>query len=180
MKPDQHIDGELSSRFSKMGFLSALLIVYLHSGGAADGEVVGGSLHHMISVFCRVAIPWFFYAAGFFLAAHIGEDGWYKREVIKRVKTLLIPFWIWSSIICIIWVLIAASIRLTGYQYHGMNAFEWITPIGLLRVLGIDPLHNIPTMWFLRTLFLFVCLSPIIYRGGGIVCPIVFSFLYGI
>ena len=94
MKLNRHIDGELSSRFSKMGFLSALLIVYLHSGCAADREVVGATLHHIISVFCRVAIPWFFYAAGFFLASHIGEDGWYKREVVKRVRTLLIPFWI--------------------------------------------------------------------------------------
>ena len=175
MKLEQRIDEDLSSRFAKMGFLSAVCIVYLHTGCASDGEVVGGVLHHMIETFCRVAIPWFFYAAGFFLAGHIGENGWYKKEVFKRFKTLLVPFWIWSSIICIIWVLIAVVIRLIGYQYHGMNAFEWITPTGILRVLGIDPLHNVPTMWFLRTLFLLVCLSPIVYRGGGLF--VLFSFL---
>ena len=166
MKLDKYMDEEGSSRFAKMGILSALCIVYLHTGCAADGEVVGGVLHHMIETFCRVAIPWFFYAAGFFLAGHIGENGWYKKEVLKRVKTLLVPFWIWSGIICLFWVLIAVAIRITGYKYSGINAFEWITPKGSLTVVGLNPLSNIPTMWFLRTLFLLVCLSPVIYRGG--------------
>lgn len=165
MRLDKYIDKECSSRFAKMGFLSAVCIVYLHAGSAVDGDVFG-VLHHMIRTFCRVAIPWFFYAAGFFLAGHIGENDWYKKEVLKRVRTLLVPFWIWSGIICLFWVLIAVAIRLTGYRYNGTDAFEWITPKGLLTIVGLNPLSNIPTMWFLRTLFLFVFLSPVIYRGG--------------
>ena len=179
MKLDGYIDKDCSARFSKMGFLSAMCIVYLHTGCAADGEVVGSSLHRMIETFCRVAIPWFFYAAGFFLAGRIGENGWYKKEVLKRVKTLLIPFWIWSGIICLFWVLIAVAIRLTGYNYNGINAFEWITPKGLLTVVGLNPLGNIPTMWFLRSLFLFVFLSPVIYRGRALFVFVAFlSYAY--
>jgi len=174
VKLDKYIDEECSSRFAKMGFLSAVCIVYLHTGSAADGESVGSVLHYMIRTFCRVAIPWFFYAAGFFLAGHIGENGWYKKEVLKRVRTLCIPFWIWSVIICLFWVLIAVAIRLTGYKYNGINAFEWITPRGWLIVLGLNPLDNIPTMWFLRTLFLLVCLAPAIHRGGLLFVVIAF------
>ena len=141
------------------------MIVYLHTGhtGPYDaGWVV--VVHKVLDALCRVAIPWFFFAAGFFLARHIGEEGWWKREVRKRIGTLLIPFWFWGVVIWIVYVGIAFLIKRTGVAYNGVDSMEWFSVLGIMRVAGLDPFGNMPTMWFMRTLFLFVCMAPLIAR----------------
>ena len=146
------ISESLSRHFATMSFVSALLIVYLHTGSSVNNEVLGSFLHKLLNNLCRIAIPWFFFASGFFLAGHIGEVGWWLKEVRKRVRTLAVPFWIWSSIICLFWILMAVIIRATGYSYSGIDAFQWLSLRGVFIVTGIDLQANIPTMWFLKAL----------------------------
>ena len=156
------IDANLSRTFATMSFVCACMIVYLHTGhtGPYDaGWVV--VVHKVLDALCRVAIPWFFFAAGFFLARHIGEEGWWKREVRKRIGTLLIPFWFWGVVIWIVYVGIAFLIKRTGVAYNGVDSMEWFSVLGIMRVAGLDPFGNMPTMWFMRTLFLFVCMEDL-------------------
>ena len=165
MKERTKISADTSRTFATMSFVSACMIVYLHTGqvGPYDSAWVR-LLHEVLNALCRVAIPWFFFAAGFFLARHIGEDGWWKREVLKRIRTLLIPFWFWGAVIWSVHILVAFLIKRIGVVYHGTDAMEWLSWGGIVCVAGLDPHGNVPTMWFIRTLFLFVCLSPLIAK----------------
>lgn len=167
--PDKQIDADLSKTFATMSFVCSCMVVYLHTGHAvARDGVVLVVLHRILHTLCGVAIPWFFLASGFFLSKHIGEDDWWRTAVKKRVKTLLIPFWIWGVLIWSVYVVIALLIKHFGAQYQGVDALEWLSARGISRVLGIDPFGNMPTMWFLRTLFIFVCLAPLIVRFNRI------------
>lgn len=106
-----NISAERSKNFAVMSFVCAVLIVYLHTGCAAKNEIALGLLHKTISSLCRIAIPWFFFASGFFLAKHIGEKGWWHNAIRKRIRTLLVPFWIWGAAIFLVHVLIALLIK---------------------------------------------------------------------
>ena len=162
------LDIELSRTFAKMGFVSAAMIVYLHTGSAVKGESCW-ILHNILHSVCSVAIPWFFFAAGFFLALRIGEQDWYLKAVVKRIRTLLVPFWIWGSIIFCFYCAVALIIKHYGYDFHGKDYLDCISVRGLLRVAGLDYAGNMPTMWFLRTLFIFVVLSPLLYKSRKII-----------
>ena len=58
-----NISAERSKSFAIMSFVCAVLIVYLHTGSAAQDEIVLGFLHKTIASLCRIAIPWFFFAS---------------------------------------------------------------------------------------------------------------------
>ena len=159
------ITPELSRRFAVMSFVSAILIVALHSLSADRAGVVVRCVHSLImGGLCQTAVPWFFFAAGFFLAGHIGEANWWWTGVRKRVRTLLVPFWIWSFALCSISILFAIAVRIVGYDYGGVDGLQWLSLKGLVRVLGLDYYDTMPTMWFLRTLFCLVIVSPILCR----------------
>lgn len=159
------ISPTLSKRFATMSFVCAIFIVALHSISADRAGTIVRCVHEFFSGgIYLTAIPWFFFAAGFFLAGHIGESRWWSREVLKRVKTLLVPFWFWSAVIFAVNVAFAALIHLYGYRYGGEDALSWLSVNGLLRVIGLDFLEKMPTMWFLRTLFVFVVISPLLVR----------------
>lgn len=142
------MDSDTSNKMANMGFLCAIFIVLLHSG-------CGG--------ITSVAVPYFFLAAGYFLAGHIGEEGWWRREVCKRVRSLLVPMWIWGAVSIMIELLLQWGIRLTGYDYQGESlSFLY----RLLKSLGVLFTVNMGVLWFVRMLFILVVISPLL-RGGG-------------
>ena len=171
------IDAQLSRDFAKMSFICAIMIVYLHTGCAARGEIIFQLIQKTITSLCQVAIPWFFFASGFFLSRHIGEECWWSREMIKRIRSLLVPFWIWGMLIFFVYCSIALCIRVVGYDYHGIDALRWISIRGILRVVGLDYAASMPTMWYMRSLFLFVVISPLIH-AGRIVLVALLGILY--
>lgn len=172
------ITPKLSRQFAAMSFVSAVLIVALHSLSAARAGVVVKCIYSLIARgLCQTAVPWFFFAGGFFLAGHIGESNWWWTSIKKRIRTLLVPFWIWSLAICSISVLFAIAVRVIGYDYGGVDGLQWLSLKGLVRVIGLDYYDTMPTMWFLRTLFLFVVMSPVLCRLNlcGLACLFVLT-----
>jgi hypothetical protein len=153
-----------SHAFASMSFFSACMIVGLHSMSCDGGGFVAKMIFRVLGALFATAIPWFFFAAGFFLCGHYGEEGWWLKEIKKRIRTLLVPFWIWSAIIFVFHVAIALVIHKVGYRYGGEDAMEWLSVSGIVRLVGLDLRETMPTMWFLRSLFVLVALSPIIIR----------------
>ena len=143
------IDSDTSNKMANMGFLCAIFIVLLHSG-------CGG--------ITSVAVPYFFLAAGYFLAGHFGEEGWWRREVCKRVRSLLVPMWIWGAVFLVTGLIFQWGIRFVGYDYHGeVMAFS----DRVLGCLGLRFTVNMGVLWFVRMLFILVVISPLLRGGGG-------------
>ena len=157
------IEPELSQRLRVFGFVSALLIVLIHSTpNPALGtwqwwvaELVG---HDGL---CRIAVPYFFLAGGFFLAGHVCEECWWKREVNKRVRTLAIPYFLWIGIGLLVHFGLWFGIQKVGKVCGFPNPFYGPMHIWIVNTFGINPFVNkIGILWFVRDLFALVVLSP--------------------
>ena len=177
---------EASRRMSVMSCICACMIVAIHctpNPSFGDWEwwianlVGAGGL-------CRIAVPWFFVASGFFLAGRFGEERWYSKAVRKRVRTLLVPFVIWAMIgLAFNWCM-WYGIQKTGYTCSVQNPMGDGLMMGLIRALGFDVNRaNIGPIWYLRMLFLLVIVSPMIIWGikrYGLLLPSVFFIAYGV
>lgn len=147
---------ELSAKFTSMSIVCAFFVVCMHTGGEFEHGSFGWWIIKLTrSGVCRIAVPYFFVASGFFLAGKyckgITFDIW-KKEVSKRFFTVLLPMALWPII-----------------------SMVFATPfIMVANMLAMRPIfHNVPFLngeycpeigiyWFLRMLFLLVLLSPLI------------------
>lgn len=136
------ISEQLSAKMANMAFFASMLVVLMHAMGrdaVVDGSLVAFFVRWVRNLLTFSAVPYFFIAAGFFLAGHCGEFGWWRSELIKRVRTLLVPY--------LFWVVVGTLL------YQGP----------LLSGLGLTFGPPKPThIWFLRALMLLIIASPIV------------------
>lgn len=174
------IEPKLSTKMANMGIVSAFLIVAMHGYAMASMPVPGSVSWWFYKLFKEnftdIAVPYFFLAAAFFLAGHFSEQGWFWREVCKRIRSLLVPMFLWGMFALFLELaafvsrnVLAGKPLLSGYS---LNLMHIAASIGLT----FDPPH--PTsLWFLRALFLLVLISPMLFRGiriFGILVPLAF------
>lgn len=175
----------ISAKFANMSIISALMVVLIH---VLKRDQIHDSSAFWFRYFtgegvCRVAVPFFFLASGYFIAQHFDECGYWRREVVKRIKTLLIPFFVWCGIAFVICsVLMALENMIDGnVWYNGLFAFS-----RLLRSIGLHP-FNVPELrqlWFIRVLFLFALALPLFrfyinrfkYKGVALLFILYFIF----
>ena len=177
--PMSEITEATSQKIKNMSIICALLVVTIHIPFPETGlswlfnRVFRGGI-------AAVAVPYFFVVSGYFLSAHFGESGWYGRELRKRVRTLLVPFVVWTAIaICLVTpIQIVADIlaeRPFGTTPYFSNG-RW------LGAIGFD-LRRAPScvgaLWYVRCLLLFVVLSPLfrllVTHLGGLWLLVAFS-----
>lgn len=157
------IDDRLSQKLSLMSLIAAAMVVMIHSFPQSAythfiGRYVVAALTDGI---CEIAVPYFFLASGFFFASHIREEGWYRRELKKRIRTIVIPFVIW----CLIYGIYMASRKVVGNICSGREIFAnfphgWIA----LSWIGLYPLDRpiYGLLWFLRALMVYFFISPLL------------------
>lgn len=180
------IDKELSRRMSVMSFICACMVVIIHCTPHPNS---GSSQWWLVNLLggdglCRIAVPWFFLASGFFLGGCLNEEGWYKKAVIKRVHSLLVPFVIWGIIGLLVSFCMWYGILCVGYKSQRLNPFSAGVVNAIVTSLGfnLDKI-NIGPIWYLRMLFILVLISPIISKGiKKFKCwlPIILFIIYGI
>lgn len=162
------IDKKTNYKISYLGWICACLVVMIHVPIPAERYSSGWLLSEILSYgVCLIAVPFFFIVSGFFLGRHIGEKGWWLKEVKKRITSLLIPFFIFNFLY---WLIFDHNI-------------EGLSLIGLLKVIIGTP-FGYPTLgplWYVRSLFLYVVLSIILSRlscGGAIIGLWIISFVF--
>lgn len=162
------IDKKTSYKISYLGWICACLVVMIHVPIPAERFSSGWFLSEILSYgVCLIAVPFFFIVSGFFLGRHIGEKGWWLKEVKKRITSLLIPFFIFNFLY---WLIFDHNI-------------EGLSLIGLLKIIIGTP-FGYPTLgplWYVRSLFLYVVLSIILSRlscGGAIIGLWIISLVF--
>ena len=152
----------LSCKFKNMAIVCAILVILIHTapGGLEPGEPLWVFCKLIPGGIAKVGVPFFFLASGYFLAGHIGEDGWWKRELGKRVRTLLVPFILWNAIFILYGMSIASIADLLAHRAFGTSFAYVKDPFYLM--LGFYPLKGPPVIatWYIRTLLLLVLISP--------------------
>ena len=94
------------------------------------------------------AVPWFFFASGFWYARSAKP---YGEQVRARVKSLLVPYCLWN----LAWFPILFAANWLGTRYCGASRVVDGSAACVFRCLGLNPCAwpaLVPT-WFLRALF---------------------------
>ena len=157
------MDAALSNRFRNMALLSACLVVTIHCSShiGVTSALVRSVLEDGV---CRIAVPFFFFASGYFLSKHVGETGWWKRALVSRLRTLAVPYLIFVSVYWLFrnsWYMVM-NIR------SGANAFDGIdvSMPAILGIFGFNP-FDYPAMaplWYIRALLILIVLTPLLVR----------------
>lgn len=158
------ISPSLSHKLANMGFVCACLVVCIHLY-LPTIELSELPIRYFLGEgICRIAVPFFFIASGYFLAGHTNEQGWWPREFGKRIHTLLIPYLCWSFIFVgdgIFRYLLKT--QLLGMAWEGESPFS---ASRLIQLFGLAPLDYplLVPLWYVRCLLLFLCITPLLNR----------------
>ena len=148
------VSAELSRKLANMSVIAALMVVVLHAGGVASHGSSGWWLQRLATQVCKSAVPFFFLASGFFLVGRWGKAGWYRQAVSRRMRTLVLPYFIWCALWCCYFIPVCC--RHGGFADF-LSAHAW-------AFFGLDvlrpPFYSVA--WYLRSLFFFVLISPVL------------------
>lgn len=123
MRLIMHISDVLSNKIKNMGIVCAMLVVCIHVDWPTE---VKWSWTWIIDCFfergiSQIAVPFFFVVSGFFLSGHFDEPHWWKREVVKRIKSLLIPYVVWSVVMLGVLVLMSVFADVIAHRAVGTS-----------------------------------------------------------
>ena len=173
------IPKRLSDKISSFALFCAAMVVGIHVAGFQEHGTVMWWWSRIGHFGCfLIAVPFFFAASGFFLAGHFKEEGWWKRECLKRTQSLLVPYVIWSGVA----VLMVLGMVLAANVLHGRelsanipSSWKWWA-----LAFGMNPFcyPAVVPFWYLRTLMMFVVISPLLYQaikwGGARILVVIY------
>lgn len=156
----QSIPRDVSNKLASMSLLGAIFVVFIHIWTPTPPGSFAWWLYSLTSM-RKMAVPLFFLISGFLLAGHVSDEDWWKRENSKRVKSLLIPYVLWS----VLWMLFLVFRQLLGNYVQGHPLLDGVLLIVTdHRFLGLD-LFSHPQMvplWYVRALIILVFFSPVV------------------
>lgn len=147
------ISEPLSRQLSTVTFVATVLVVMCHCDDVMSNK--DGVVRFLGGIFTDANVANFFFLSGFFVARHYAEDGWYRKAILGRLRTLGVPYLVW----CLIYLGVYGCASLVG-AYHPQAEF-----FGMRKVFGIGLLTP-PidfALWYIKTLFYFIIISPLFF-----------------
>lgn len=173
----------LSAKMRNMSLLCAFLVVIIHCRPHFESGTVAWWVKQFLEEgITRIAVPYFFVASGFFAAAKFDAGEAYKSIVLKRLRTLLLPFVIWG---CLYWLFVFAINSIgEGNLDAGMLAGVG-SPRQVLRYLGFWPVGFpfLTPLWYVRALLFLTLVFPILrgcVRKFGVAWLAAMFAMYGV
>lgn len=162
----------LSRTISWLRFPLIVLVVFIHVGYGNGVEIENFPAANMICEnfvqrgVAAVAVPLFFFISGFlyFYRTEWGVPA-YKRKTLKRVRTLVVPFLVWTAP-TLAYMLLVYKLGLTRSTLCAENhsLWDWVVDIFGLKLAEGNSSIAFPLyvpFWFLRDLFVVGLLSPL-------------------
>lgn len=176
---------ETSRKIAAFGLVCAFFVTMVHSGQPAprDPALPEWWFFRMTAgVAGRLAVPFYFAVAGFFLARRAGEPDWWRRALAKRWRSIAVPYLWWL----LLWDAFAVLLAVQGNWRTGAGAWTGL-PAGwdALAFAGLHPFQEpfSVSLWFLRSLLLFVLASPVLFallrRAGAGALAALFALSVG-
>lgn len=151
----------------QLRFPMIVLVTFAHSyGKVAEGFSFMSSDWNtyeflkllMSQTLVKVAMPVFFIMSGYLFFANVAklDANTYKRKMMRRLKTLLVPYLIWNLLM---------AVKLKTFSWSVFWAY-WVPAGRQIDWFGHEQLMTAPAnmpLWFLRDLMVVSLLTPIIY-----------------
>lgn len=163
----------LSDKLRVLSLVSIIFVLYIHSRFQPN-EIMGMVYYDKIQLFTsemigRCAVPLFYLISGylFFMKVPDGVKS-IGRKIRKRIKSLLIPYFIG----CVFFVIFYSFVALLPWTSNFINSSSSIMPLFqkpytiILISIFYDGGTGYPCafqLWFLRDLILIVATSPLWY-----------------
>ena len=149
---------ELSNNIRIASLLCTLMVIFRHSRnliafwGTENITNTCSFIENGVSTLTEIAVPYFFLVSGFFFfRSSYSNKADYSAMIIKKCKTLLIPYIIWNIIgFAVLW-LAGSWVNDNPTSVNSLAAFFE----GLLRSDYDGPL------WYVRNLMMMMALVPI-------------------
>lgn len=151
------INSDLSLKFSQLNFLLSFLVVFIHSYtyyyNVNDAQWVFQKI--VSDNIGRIAVPLFFSISGFFLFLKY-ENSWedYKELISKKMRSLVIPYFLWSLLSCILMFCIQLV-------YTDLNQ-ELMKNKTIFENIKSFLTGEYTVLWFVRILFFMMLLTPVL------------------
>ena len=149
------IDRDMSLKLSRLSFVAAVMVVLQHAYAPFWSSPLETILCHGLVIW---DVPYFFIVAGFLLFKDWNgwDFKWYKRKVLGRVRSLLVPYVFWT----IYGIGLGAVAVWIGLR---ANTFRFDDVSWCLSATGISEASMYSGhLWFIRRLFYFVLISPLV------------------
>lgn len=152
----------LSQKLRVLSFMAIVLIVYLHTNfSMVTGSFIAIVSGYITQQLTRVSVPLFYIISGFLFFRNCEQFNldFYSRKMVSRIRTLLIPFLLWS-LWGLLFVWCMQLLKPDSFSSVGdVSAFSvsrllfsWLwQPIGAYQ------------LWFIRDLFICFALSPLLF-----------------
>lgn len=160
----------LSDKLKVISLISMIMVVFLHSyninvnfntGNLSFNSGYNLFIQNFLSQgLVRIAVPVFFMISGFlFFLKFNGTKNEFKIKYKKRIKSLLIPYLLWSIYGLIFFYLLQLIPQSKDFFVN--NLISNYSFLNILETIFINPIPY--QLWFLRDLFIMVFFSPLIY-----------------
>ncbi|MBT1314895.1 acyltransferase family protein, partial [Phocaeicola dorei] len=154
----------LSYKILFFNFILSVLIVLLHSnckvtlGWNNDGTNLSNFIELLttyISCIGHIAVPMFYIISAYLFYHNISTLKDTLSKIKKRIKTLLIPYLLWNTFfVSIFWIILHSPFSKYLHMNNNLNSIHSI----LIAIINSD----LTPLWFIKNLFIFTILSPVI------------------
>lgn len=153
---------ETSSKIAVISLVCACLVALSHvARNSAFGSWGWWFVRMTRYGVCCMAVPFFFTVSGYFLSRHFDEKGWWRRESVKRLSTLLFPYLFWCAAF---FVFASIGYAVLNISDGGFLAALRRSDTSVAIAFGAIP-YRVPflmPLWYVRALLVLVALSPLI------------------
>lgn len=167
------IDKYTSTKIIALSFLFQIFVVLLHSinlvlNFGSESIKLNGTVNSFIQrllsdCICAVAVPALFIISGylFFINIQTGSKKEFTDRFKKRIKTLAVPFLIWSVLgILLFYFLQSFPLSKPFFTKDLVREYtlqKWLHYLFYLPIAA--------QLWFIRDLIILILLSPLLYKA---------------
>lgn len=162
-----------SKTIDLLRFPLTILVIWIHAQYTNDilfdNPITHGCCIVLGKVIGRLAVPTFFIISGYLFFLGDFNTQTYQNKIIKRIKTLFIPFIIWNALAILFLYLLQVNNIVSGSK--SVTDYAWYDYLysfyagGLIDGKNLFATHytaNV-SMWFIRDLICMCLISPVFY-----------------